>query len=107
MIRIKGWKNAACRRETLARKVGAAERAARGKDRQGRDGRPQLRRGVGIGRLRGNQLEGLERKSLQTRHQGQVGQALQEARIRDVKSQRNRFPFFRSTEILYTFCTEN
>jgi len=38
----------------------------------------------------GNQVPGLERKGLQAGHTGQVGQALQEARIRDVNFQRNR-----------------
>jgi hypothetical protein len=61
---------APCHREALARKIAAAETTARRKERSGRYGRSQLRRGVRVCRPRGNQLEGLERKSLQAGYQG-------------------------------------
>src|SRR6266700_2640684 len=86
----KGTDNAPRGRQTLARKIGSAESASHGENHAGRDGGPALRRRVRFGRLRGNQIAGLEREGLQTGDPGQVGKALQEAGIRDVKDYRHR-----------------
>ena len=48
-----------------------------------------LRRRICVGRLRRNQIAGLERESLQAGYPGQVGHVVQQARIRDVKAYRN------------------
>src|SRR5437868_5543357 len=69
-------------RKTLAWKVGRPEASPRRSDHQGCHGGPQLWRGVGFCCDGRGQIQGLDRQGLQAGHQGEVGQALQEAGIR-------------------------
>lgn len=72
-------------RQALARKVGTAEEATGGCHHGRRHARLEIRRRVGFSRHRGNHGRGLGRKGLQARHRWPTGEALQKARLHDVR----------------------
>src|SRR5438067_3170839 len=76
---------APCNGEALARQVGRAEDETDGGHRQGRDDALEFERGLGVRDDRGSEAGRLDAAGLSARDPGQVGQALQEARVQAVR----------------------
>src|SRR5205807_2521320 len=66
----------------IAREIRTAEDPSRRSNHKERDGHTALRRRIGVVSDGGGQISGLGSEGVQPRHSKQVGQALQEARLR-------------------------